>query len=68
MIQNQIYGRVVRTHPGVKPIFLSVGNQITLDTAMEVVKAMTTKESHIPLPTRLADIMTHEIRKQYQSE
>ena len=68
VIQNQIYGRVVRTHPGVKPIFLSVGNQITLDTAMEVVKAMTTKESHIPLPTRLADIMTHEIRKQYQSE
>lgn len=66
VIHNQIYGRVVRTHKDVKPIFLSIGNQVDLDTAMQVVKDMTTKESHIPLPTRLADLMTHEIRKQYQ--
>lgn len=65
VIENQVYGRVVRTHPGVKPIFLSVGNQIELDTAMKIVESMTEKESHIPLPTRLADIMTHEIRRQY---
>lgn len=65
IVSQQVYGRVVRTHRNVKPIFLSVGNQIDLDTAMQIVKDMTTKESHIPLPTRLADLMTHEIRKQY---
>lgn len=65
IVHHQVYGRVIRTHPNVKPIFLSVGNQIDLETAMCIVKEMTMKESHIPLPTRLADIMTHEIRKQY---
>lgn len=66
VIHNQVYGRVVRTHTNVKPIFLSVGNRVDLDTAMQIVKDMTGRESHIPLPTRLADLMTHEIRKQYQ--
>ena len=65
IIDNEIYGRVLRTHSGVKPIFLSIGNKIYLDTAMQVTNTLVTKDSHIPLPTRLADIMTHEIRKKY---
>ncbi len=65
IIDNEIYGRVLRTHSGVKPIFLSIGNKIDLDTAMQVTNTLVTKDSHIPLPTRLADIMTHEIRKKY---
>ena len=64
-IDNEIYGRVLRTHSGVKPIFLSIGNKIDLDTAMQITNTLVTKDSHIPLPTRLADIMTHEIRKKY---
>ena len=63
MIKNEVYGRVVRTHKNVKPIFLSIGNKIDLDTAMKVVINTTSDESHIPMPTRLADIMTHEERK-----
>ncbi len=63
IIENEIYGRVVRTQKGVKPIFLSIGNKINLDTAMQIVKDMTGNESHIPIPTRFADIMTHKIRK-----
>lgn len=62
-IDNEIYGRVLRTHSGVKPVFLSIGNQIDLDTAMYITNSLVTEESHIPLPTRLADIMTHEVRK-----
>ena len=27
---------------------------------------LVSKESHVPLPTRLADLMTHEVRRQYQ--
>lgn len=64
-IDGEIYGRVLRTHSGVKPIFLSIGNKIDLDTAMQITNTLVTKDSHIPLPTRLADIMTHEIRKKY---
>ena len=68
VINNELYGRVVRTHKKVKPIFLSIGNMVDIDTAMDVIKTLTTKESHIPIPTRYADIMTHEMRKEYQLE
>lgn len=66
-IDNEIYGRVLRTQSGVKPVFLSIGNKIDLDTAMQITNTLVTKDSHIPLPTRLADIMTHEIRKKYMT-
>ena len=65
IINNEIYGRVLITQKDVKPIFLSIGNKINIETATEVVKHFVDKKSHIPLPTRLADIMTHEIRKKY---
>lgn len=66
VIRNEVYGRVLRTHENVRPIFLSVGNMIDIETAMQVTKHFVTKESHIPMPTRYADIMTHEMRKECQ--
>lgn len=65
VINGEVYGRVLRTQLNVKPIFISMGNKIDLETAMCVVENMITKDSHIPLPTRLADIMTHKIRKKF---
>ena len=65
IIEGEIYGRALRTHKNVKPIFLSIGNKIDLDTATKIAIEQVTKDSHIPLPTRLADIMTHEVRKQF---
>lgn len=67
-INGEVYGRALRTHANVKPVFLSIGNAIDLDTATEMACRLTTKEGHIPLPTRLADIMTHEKRKEYQQK
>ena len=67
VIAGDVYGRVLRTHEGVKPIFLSIGNKIDIDTAMHMAVSLVTKDSHIPTPTRLADIMTHEIRKKEKS-
>ncbi|MBQ7774869.1 MAG: endonuclease V [Lachnospiraceae bacterium] len=67
VINEEVYGRVVRTHVNVRPIFLSTGHKVDLDTAMEVVKVFVTKDSHIPMPTRCADLMTHEKRKEYQN-
>ena len=66
VINGDVYGRVLRTHSGVKPIFLSTGNKIDLETATDLVKSLVSDEGHIPIPTRLADIMTHEVRKMYQ--
>ena len=68
IIKNEVYGRVVRTHKNVKPIFLSIGNKIDLDAAMQVIINTTSDESHIPIPTRLADIMTHEMRKKIRED
>lgn len=66
-INQELYGRALRIHVNVKPVFLSVGNAIDIETAMEMAGKLTTKESHIPLPTRLADLMTHRMRKECQS-
>ena len=65
-IDGEVYGRVLRTAENVKPIFLSIGNKIDLDTAMELTNMVITKDSHIPAPTRMADLMTHKVRKEYQ--
>lgn len=63
VIDGKIYGRAVRTHKCVKPIFVSCGNWITLDTATKVVLNLVDQDSHQPLPTRLADIETRKQRK-----
>ena len=63
VIDGEVYGRVLRTHSGVKPVFVSVGNYISLDTACKITMSMMGKESHIPIPTRTADLDTHEERR-----
>lgn len=59
VIDNEVYGRTLRTHTNVKPVFLSIGNYISIDTAMKITMQLVDKESHIPIPTRLADLETH---------
>ena len=59
IINEQVYGRVLRTHSDVKPVFVSVVNNISLDTATKITMALVEKESHIPVPTRYADLETH---------
>lgn len=39
---------------------------VDLDNAMEQTNMVITKDSHIPAPTRMADLMTHKVRKGYQ--
>lgn len=64
VIAHEIYGRVLRTHDNVKPVFLSVGTSVSLDTATEIAMHFVTKESHIPAPTRFADLETHLARRE----
>lgn len=66
VISGEIYGRVLRTVKDVRPVFISAGNYIDLETTTKIVCDFVDKESHIPLPTRLADIDTHKMRKELQ--
>ena len=63
VIDGEVYGRALRTHKDVKPIFISVGNFVSLDTACTLALKLTDRESHIPIPTRLADLETHAARE-----
>lgn len=58
VIGNKLYGRVFRTHKDVKPIFISTGNDISLQTATEVTLHFINDESRLPIPVRLADLET----------
>lgn len=62
-----VIGRAVRTKRNVKPVFVSVGNYIDIDTATELVLWLVGDESRIPIPTRYADLETH-IRRRELSE
>lgn len=63
VIDGEVYGRALRTHRNVKPVFVSVGNYISLDTACELALKLTDSESRIPIPTRFADLETHIARE-----
>lgn len=59
-----VIGRAVRTKQNVKPVYVSVGNYIDIDTAAELVLKLVDDESHIPVPTRYADLETHIKRRE----
>ena len=40
-----------------------VGNNVSLDTACNLALSLTDRESHIPVPTRMADLETHVARE-----
>lgn len=68
VIHGETYGRVLRTHKGVKPIFVSCGNWIDLDTSVKVVLNFINRESRQPIPIRLADMETRKMRELLQKE
>lgn len=66
-VNGTVLGRAVRTHTGVKPVFVSVGNWMDLDDAVAVTCSTVHEESHIPVPTREADLDTHRMREFYRA-
>ncbi|MEN1936464.1 endonuclease V [Paenibacillus sp. 102] len=64
MIDDEVYGRVLRTKENVKPIFVSCGNNIDLDTSVQIVSSLIGEESRLPIPVRLADLETHKVRRE----
>jgi len=62
VINKEIYGRALRTKIDVKPIFVSCGNLISIETSTQIILNLVGKDSRQPLPTRLADIESRHQR------
>lgn len=68
IINNNIYGRCLRTRKDVKPVYISCGNWIDLDTATLIVMNTIKDDSRLPIPTRMADLATHKSRKEFMEK
>jgi deoxyribonuclease V len=53
---DEVIGAALRTRVGVKPVFVSVGHRVSLETAIRLVLACT-RGVRLPEPTRLADAL-----------
>lgn len=63
VINEEVYGRALRTRKDVKPIFISCGNYMDLETCNKVTMGLVNKESRLPIPVGLADLETHKLRE-----
>jgi deoxyribonuclease V len=54
--KNEVIGAAVITKRGSKPVYVSIGNMVSLETAIAIVKHCSV-ESYLPEPTRQAHIM-----------
>lgn len=63
--KEQVVGAVVRTKRGVKPLFISPGNRITLDEAVKIVLECCGKY-RMPEPTRQAHLLASGIRRRQE--
>jgi deoxyribonuclease V len=64
--RGETIGQVVRSKTGVKPLFVSVGHLIDLDSAVHWVLA-TTQKHRLPEPTRLAHLYVNQLRRGEES-
>jgi len=62
--EDRTLGKVLRTRDGCKPVFVSVGHKIDLDSAVRWTLRCATRY-RIPEPTRLAHIRVNTFRRRY---
>ena len=60
--RKKVVGKVVRTRAGVSPVYVSVGNRIDLDSAVDLVLACCTKY-RLPETTRQAHTAANRLRR-----
>ena len=67
--RGEVVGTAVRTRPRHKPLFVSPGHKISVETAVAVVLACCRDGAFLPEPTRLAhDLVTQERRAWIESQ
>ena len=59
-------GSVIRTRVDVKPLYISAGHKIDLESAVELVSA-TTRGYRLPEPMRVAHILSNKMRRNHDS-
>lgn len=59
---EETIGAVLRTRPGVQPVFISIGHRVTLEAAVELALACT-DGTRIPKPTREADHFVEQLKR-----
>jgi deoxyribonuclease V len=64
--KDQIIGEVVTTREGVKPVYVSVGHLISLETAVKIVKRCV-RHGKIPEPILMAHKIVSEERRKLQA-
>lgn len=65
MFRDERVGVVLRTRHSVKPIYVTAGHRVSLDSAVELVKSCL-DGFRIPKPTREADHYVRDLRREYQ--
>lgn len=64
--RSELVGAVLRTRTGHAPLFVSPGNRMDVETAVQIVMACHRDNHFLPEPTRLAHDLVTEYRKQQQ--
>jgi deoxyribonuclease V len=59
---EETIGAVLRTRPGVQPVFISIGHRVNLEAAVELALACT-DGTRIPKPTREADHFVEQVKR-----
>jgi deoxyribonuclease V len=65
MLGEERLGEVLRTRDGVRPIYISTGHRVALDSAVRLVRQCG-DGFRIPKPTREADHYVRDLRRAYQ--
>jgi deoxyribonuclease V len=65
MLEGERLGVVLRTRDNVRPIYVTTGHRVSLDSAVELVKQCV-DGFRIPKPTREADHYVRDLRRAYQ--
>jgi deoxyribonuclease V len=63
-LKGRQVGTIIRTRVDVKPLFVSIGHKIDLETALELVIAAT-RGYRLPEPMRVAHILSNKMRRNY---
>jgi deoxyribonuclease V len=65
ILNNIIVGKALKTKKNVKPIYVSIGHKISLESAVNI--TLNFSKYRIPEPTRLAHNLLKEIRKEVET-